>query len=404
MQTVPVRTPELSLSFEQAILARPRLRSVDLLRGLVMVLMTLDHVRAYFSSVREEPVDFSPVSTGLFLTRWVTHLCGPVFVLLAGAGAALALANGVPRREQIRFLAVRGLGLLLLELTVVRLLWTFNLDYGGQPLVLQAIAALGVCMIALAGMLSLPASVVAGVGIAIIAGHNLLDGLDPAALGRWGPLWQLLHVPGPVELRAGISLVVVYPVLPWIGVIAVGYALGPVLTAPPEVRQRALVRLGVGLILTFLVVRAWNGYGDPAEWAMQSPVRRAVLSFFDTTRYPPSLLFLLMTLGPALLLLAAADAWRGATGDVLALIGRVPLFYYVLHLGVIHALTLIIGTLAGFEPAAFLTAWPFLPRGWGYGLPVIFAVWSAVVLALYPACRWYAAVKTDRPGSWLRYL
>jgi uncharacterized membrane protein len=211
-------------------------------------------------------------------------------------------------------------------------------------------------------------------------------------------------VPGPVDLRADISLVVVYPVLPWIGVIAVGYALGPVLTAPPEVRQRALVRLGVGLTLAFLVVRAWNGYGDPAEWAMQSSVRRTLLSFFDTTKYPPSLLFLLMTLGPAFLLLAAADAWRGAAGDVLALLGRVPLFYYVLHLGVSHALALIIGTLAGFEPAAFLTAWPFLPRGWGYGLPVIFAVWAAVVLALYPACRWYAAVKADRPGSWLRYL
>ena len=404
MQTVPVRTPELSLSFEQAVLARPRLRSVDLLRGLVMVLMALDHVREYFSSVREEPVDFSQISTGLFLTRWVTHLCAPAFVLLAGAGTALALANGVPRREQARFLAVRGLGLLLLELTVVRLLWTFNLDYGGQPLVLQAIATLGVCMIALAGMLALPASVVAGAGIAIIAGHNLLDGLDPAALGHWGPLWRVLHVPGPVDFPGGISLVVVYPVLPWIGVIAVGYALGPVLTAPPEVRQRALVRLGVGLTLTFLVLRAWNGYGDPAEWAMQSSVRRTVLSFFDTTKYPPSLLFLLMTLGPALLLLAAADAWRGAAGDVLALIGRVPLFYYVLHLGVIHALALIIGTLAGFEPTAFLTAWPFFPRGWGYGLPVIFAVWAAVVLALYPACRWYAAVKADRPGSWLRYL
>jgi hypothetical protein len=164
------------------------------------------------------------------------------------------------------------------------------------------------------------------------------------------------------------------------------------------------VRLGVGLTLAFLVLRAWNGYGDPAGWTIHTSTRQSVLSFFDTTKYPPSLLFLLMTLGPALLLLAAADAWRGVAGDVLALVGRVPLFYYVLHLGVIHALALIIGTLAGFEPRAFLTAWPFLPRGWGYGLPVIFALWAAVVLTLYPACRWFAAVKAGHPDSWLRYL
>jgi uncharacterized membrane protein len=404
MQAVPVRTPELSLSLEQAFPARPRLHSVDLLRGLVMVLMALDTVRAYFSPIRVEPTGLSELSAGLFLTRLATHLCAPVFVLLAGAGTYLALANGVPRREQARFLAVRGLGLILLELTVVRLLWTFNLDYAGQPLVLHAIAALGVCMVALAGLLALPVTVVAGMGIAIIAGHNLLDGLDPAALGAWSPIWRVLHVPGPVELPGGISLVVIYPVLPWVGVIAVGYALGAVLTAQAETRRRTLVRLGVGLTLAFLVLRAWNGYGDPAGWTIHTSTRRSLLSFFDATKYPPSLLFLLMTLGPSLLLLVAADAWRGVAGDVLALIGRVPLFYYLLHLGVIHTLALIIGTLAGFEPGAFLTAWPFLPRGWGYGLPVIFAVWAAVVLALYPACRWFAAVKAGRPDSWLRYL
>ena len=403
MQAVPVRIPELSLSLERAAPARPRLPSVDLVRGLVLVLLALDHVRAYFSAVRVDPADLSQVPEGLFLIRWVTHLCAPTFVLLAGAGTYLALVNGVSRRAQARFLAVRGLGLIVLELTLVRLLWTFNLDYAGQPLVLQGIAAIGVCMIALAGLLALPVSVVGGLGVAIIAGHNLLDTVDPGTLGGWGPIWRLLHLPGPVQL-GGLSLVVLYPVLPWIGVIAAGYALGPVLTAPAEIRRRALVRLGVGLILTFLVLRAWNGYGDPAGWTIQSSTGSTVVSFFDTTKYPPSLLFLLMTLGPALLLLAAADAWRGVAGDVLALIGRVPLFYYLLHLGLVHALALIIGTLAGFEPRAFLTAWPFLPKGWGYGLPVIFALWAAVVLALYPACRWFAAVKAGRQESWLRYL
>ena len=403
MQAVPVRTPELILSHEQATPARPRLHSVDLVRGLVMVLMTLDHVRAYFSAVRIEPADSSQISSGLFLIRWVTHGCAPVFVLLTGTGAYLALANGVPRRDQARFLATRGLGLVLLELTLVRVLWTFNIDYAGQPLVVQAIAAIGVCMIALAALLALPLPVVAGVAISIIAGHNLLDRVDPGVLGAWEPLWRVLHVPGQVQL-GGLSLVVVYPVLPWIGVIAAGYALGPVFAASAEVRRRALIRLGIGCTLTFLVLRAWNGYGDSAEWTIQSTPARTLLSFLDTTKYPPSLLFLLMTLGPALLGLAAADAWRGVLGEVLALMGRVPLFYYVLHLGLIHALALIIGTLAGFEPRAFLTAWPFLPRGWGYGLPVIFALWAAVVLALYPACRWFAAVKAEGRDTWLRYL
>jgi uncharacterized membrane protein len=403
MQAVPVRIPELSLSLDPAAPARPRLHSVDLVRGVVLVLLALDHVAAYFSAVRVEPADLSQISDGLFLTRWVTNLCAPTFVLLAGAGTYLALANGVPRRQQARFLAARGLGLILLELTLVRLLWTFNLDYAGQPLVLQEIAAIGVCMIALAGLLPLPATAVAGLGIAIIAGHNLLDGVDPATLGNWGPLWRLLHVPGSLHL-GGLSLVVVYPVLPWIGVMAAGYALGPVLTAPAETRRTVLVRLGVGFILTFLVLRAWNVYGDPTGWTIRNSMGSTVLSFVDTTKYPPSLLFLLMTLGPALLLLAAAETWRGVAGDVLALIGRVPLFYYLLHLGLVHALALIIGILAGFEPGAFLTAWPYLPKGWGSGLPAIFALWAAVVLALYPACRWFAAVKAARPESWLRYL
>jgi uncharacterized membrane protein len=185
---------------------------------------------------------------------------------------------------------------------------------------------------------------------------------------------------------------------------ALGYALGPVLAAPDQARQRTLARLGAALTAGFLLLRAWNQYGDPVRWTIYPDAGRTVLSFLDGTQYPPSLLFLLMTLGPALLFLSVADRWRGVAGDVLVVLGRVPLFYYVLHLALIHALALVIGTLAGFEPGAFFTAWPFLPRGWGYGLPVVFALWAAVVLALYPACRWFAAVKATRPERWLRYL
>jgi uncharacterized membrane protein len=404
MQTIPVRTPELTLSLEQAGQVRQRVYAVDLLRGLVMVLMALQHVRVWFSAAPFASADLSRVPAGVFLTRWVTQGCAPVFALLAGASAYLALARGHTARDQARFLALRGALLVLLELTVVRLMWTFNLDYAGQPLVLQSLWAIGVAMVALGGLMALPLPLVGAVGVALVVGHDLLDGVNPAALGAWSGLFRLLLAPGPVELGGGLRVLVLSPVLPWIGVMALGYALGPVLVAGEEGRQRTLVRLGTAITAGFLLLRAWNGYGDPARWTIYSDAGRTALSFFDTTGAPASLAFLLMTLGPALLFLGAADRWRGLAGEVLAVLGRVPLFYYVLHLGLIHALALVIGTLAGFEPRALLTAWPFLPAGWGYGLPVVFALWAAVVLALYPACRWFAAVKATSPGRWLRYL
>jgi uncharacterized membrane protein len=404
MQATPVRTPELTLSLEQATQAPPRLYSVDLVRGLVMVLMALDHVRVWFSPAGLKAGDLSRVEPASFLTRWVTYGCAPVFAFLAGVGASLALARGRTLREQARFLAIRGAFLVLLELTLVRLMWSFNLDYAGQPLVLQALWALGVSMIALAGLIALPRPLIAAAAVALVASHNLLDRVSPASLGAWSGLFRMLHVQGFVELPGGLQLMVLYPVLPWIGVMALGYALGPLLLAPDEIRHRTLVRMGGALLLGFLLLRAWNGYGDPAGWTIYPDEGRTVLSFLDTTEYPPSLLFLLMTLGPALLVLSVAERWRGVAGDVLVVLGRVPLFYYVLHLALIHALALVIGTLAGFEPEAFLTAWPSLPAGWGYGLPMVFALWAAVVLALYPACRWFAGLKATRPERWLRYL
>jgi uncharacterized membrane protein len=402
MQAIPVRTPELTLSLEQAVAPSPRLHAVDLVRGLAMVLMALEHVRVWFSGARFDPADLSRVAVGPFLTRWATSGCAPVFALLAGAGAYLALARGTPVKEQARFLAVRGALLVLLELTVVRFLYTFGFG-AGQPPVLQAVWALGVSMIALGGLIALPRPVVGAVGLALVAGHHLLDGV-PLSAGGGSWLLRVLHVQGPVVLPGGREVVVLYPVLPWIGVLALGYALGPVLTAPEETRRRALLRLGGALVAAFLLLRAWNGYGDPARWTVYPEAGRTALSFLDTTMNPPSLLFLLMTLGPALAVLGLAERWRGSVGEVLVVLGRVPLFFYLLHLGLIHALALVIGTLAGFEPRAFLTAWPFLPPGWGSPLPVVFAVWGGVMLALYPACRWFAAVKATRPERWWRYL
>jgi uncharacterized membrane protein len=286
----------------------------------------------------------------------------------------------------------------------VRWAWMFNFDYTNELLFIQVIWVIGISMIALAALIHLPLGAVAAIGAVMIAGHNLLDGVTPESLGPWGPFWILLHVQTAIPLRGDQVLFVIYPLVPWIGVMAVGYAFGRLLQRPTEERRRVLVMLGGALTLGFVAVRALNFYGDPAPWSGQGSVGRTVLSFLNTTKYPPSLLFLLMTLGPAIALLPLFERLRGPVARAVTVFGRVPLFFYVLHLALIHALALLVGTLAGFDPRSFLRVWMFLPDEWGYGLPVVYLVWAGVVLALYPACRWFAGVKARRRDAWLSYL
>jgi uncharacterized membrane protein len=402
--TVAGGTPALAFEPAQEASTRPRLDSVDLLRGLVIVFMALDHARDFFTNVTFEPTDLTQTTGALFLTRWITHFCAPVFVFLAGTSAFLYQARGKSRAEVSRFLLTRGLWLVVLELTVVRLAWEFNLNYASDVLFVQVIWVIGVSMIVLAGLIHLPLGLVAGAGIAMVAGHNLLDGVSPESLGRWGPLWTLLHVQAPIPLRGDQVLFVIYPLVPWIGVMAAGYAFGAPLLRPAEQRRRLLLRLGGGLTIGFLVLRAINLYGDPAPWGVQESAGRTVLSFLNTTKYPPSLLFLLMTLGPAIAALPLLERLRGSLARAVTVYGRVPLFFYVLHLFLVHALALLVATLAGRDPRSFLHVWMFLPDDWGYGLPVVYLVWAGVVLALYPACRWFAGVKARRREAWLSYL
>ena len=402
--TVAGGTPALAVEAERQAHGRSRLDSVDLLRGLVIVIMALDHARDFFTSVRFEATDLTRTTAALFFTRWITHFCAPAFVFLAGTSAFLYGARGKPPAEVSRFLLTRGLWLVVLEWTVVRLAWEFNLDYSADLLFVQVIWVIGVSMIVLAGLIHLPLAAVATVGIIMIAGHNLLDGVTPESLGPWAPLWILLHVQAPIPLGGDQVLFVIYPLVPWIGVMAAGYAFGVLLQRPPEERRRLLLRLGLGLTAAILVVRALNVYGDPSPWSVQSSPGRTVLSFLNTTKYPPSLQFLLMTLGPAIALLPLFERLGGPLARAITVFGRVPLFFYVLHLFLIHALALLVGTLAGFDPRSFLRVWLFLPEGWGYGLPVVYLVWAGVVLALYPACRWFAGVKARRRDAWLSYL
>lgn len=373
-----------------------RIASVDILRGLVMVVMALDHVRDYFTEVRFQPEDLTQASAALFLTRWITHFCAPVFVFLAGTGAFLSLGRGKDVRALSRFLWTRGLWLMVLEVTVVRLAWTFNPSLALGVWV-QVIWALGVSMVVLAALVRLPLPVIATFGVVMIAGHNLLDGIsvDPSTPLGW--LWSFLHVQGLLLVGTQPFLFVAYPVVPWIGVMAAGYAFGALLRRPEAERRRALLQLGAALTVGFLVLRGLNVYGDPSRWSVQRDGVTTVLSFLNTTKYPPSLLYLLMTLGPAILVLPLLDRWTGPMARFLAVFGRVPLFYYLAHIALAHLLAGLTALAMGFGTRVLVSP-PFfgMPEGWGFGLGVIYVVWVAVVLALYPACKWYGDLKARR--------
>jgi uncharacterized membrane protein len=383
---------------------RQRLDSVDLVRGLVMVIMALDHVRDFFhhDALLYDPSDLTRTTTILFLTRWITHFCAPTFVLLAGVGAFLYGSRGRSRADVARFLVTRGLWLIVAEVTVIRFAFLFNLDYG--TFYLQVIWVIGVGMIVLAGMLYLPRRAILAISVLMIAAHDLLDGVGPPpgssmtpghtlSAGEWA--WSVLHVLNPPVL---------YPLIPWIGVLALGYCLGPILLRDPARRRRALVGLGMALTAAFVVIRALNGYGDPSRWSVQRTPTLTLLSFLNTSKYPPSLLFLLMTLGPSLLVLGLADRARGAVARFFIVFGRVPFFYYILHFYLIHLLALAAGVLTGHPASQFMNM-PFaFPHTYGFNLATTYAIWAAVVLTLYPLCRWFAGVKARRTDAWLSYL
>jgi uncharacterized membrane protein len=383
---------------------RERQRGVDLLRGLVIVLMVIDHVRWFFSAARFDPTDPAQTTVALFFTRWVTHFCAPVFMFLAGAAAWLSLGRGRTPGELSHYLATRGLWLILLELTVARLGWQFNLDYGYTGALV--FWALGWCMIALAVLTRLPTPVVAALSLGMIVLHHLADGIQPASWGSLAWLWTVLHAPGDLEPLPGVHLFVLYPLVPWIGVMAAGYVFGPVLAWPSERRDRICLRLGLALTAAFVLLRAANGYGDPAPWSSQASAWRTTLSFLNTTKYPASLLFLLMTLGPALALLPWLDRARGRVAEGLLVLGRVPLFFWLLHVPLIHLLALVFSLARYGEVVPWLVRNPPTPPpdGYGYELPVVYAVTALVVLTLYPVCRWFAEVKRRRRDAWLGYL
>lgn len=400
----PVTTVERDAA---SICARTRLDAVDLLRGLVMVIMALDHTRDFFHSgaLLFDPTDLTKTTPALFFTRWITHFCAPVFVFLAGTGAFLSLSRGKTKPQLSWFLLTRGVWLIFLELTVVRFGWFFNLNLADFVFV-QVIWAVGWSMLALAALIYLPLWAAAAFGVSMIAGHNLLDRVGPESFGALGWLWRVLHVQGPIEHPSGFMFMVQYPLIPWIGVIAAGYSFGRLLLLEPARRQKILLWLGLGLTAAFVVLRAANFYGDPQPWSVQQKPLDTLLSFLNCQKYPPSLLFLLMTLGPAILLLPLLEQWTGPLARFFVTFGRVPLFYYLLHIPLLHLLAIFFAYGRYGNQVFELAAGNQPPPGYGYALPVVYLVWiGAVVLLLHPASRWFAGVKErHRHSTWLSYL
>ena len=386
-----------------------RIHSIDVARGVAMVLMAIDHVRVYSGVPPGGP------RPGVFFTRWITNFVAPAFAFLAGTSAYLLGQRLNDRRALARYLVTRGLILVLLELTVIRVAWTFNFDFG-QYLLAGVIWMLGWCMVLLAALIWLPIPVIGGFGVAVIALHNLMDFLSPAtgeALQgsslSW--LWQILYFGGPIQLgQNGPTLMVLYSIVPWIGVMAAGYAFGAVMTLEPARRNRICVMLGASAIALFLVLRAIDVYGDPRHWHVTEPTQvPTFFRFINTNKYPASLQFLLMTLGPVILLLPLADRARGKIGEFVATFGRVPMFYYLLHIPAIHFAAVLVSIVREGKVEPWLFAnhpmmAPEQPEGYMWSLALLYAVFIVVIVGLYFPCRWYARRKATNPAPWMRYI
>jgi len=383
-----------------------RLAALDLVRGLAMVLMAIDHVRVYSGLPAGGP------TPGIFFTRWVTHFVAPAFVFLAGTAAYLHGRRLGDCGRLSRFLLVRGLWLILLELTVIRVAWTFNLEFANY-LLAGVIWMIGWCMVLMAAIVYLPVRVIGAIGIAIIALHNVSDAFAPAlraAFGEEGPngVLKILYFGGVVPLgESGPPLMVLFVIVPWIGVMMAGYAFGEIVELPEERRRAVCLRLGLALTAAFVILRAINIYGDPRPWnASRMP---ALLSFLNTTKYPASLSFLLMTLGPMLVALAFAERWRGRIAAGLTTFGRVPMFYYLLHIPVIHLAACVVSLAREGQVNPWLfgnhpMAPPPVPPGYTWTLPLLYLVFALCIAALYGPCRWYARVRATRRHSWLSYV
>lgn len=394
--------------------SKSRIASIDLIRGAVMILMAIDHVRVFSGVPAGGP------TAGIFFTRWITHFCAPAFIFLAGTSIFLYARK---HSHVSRYLLTRGAWLILLEFTFLRLAWTFNFDFRHYEMA-GVIWVIGCCMILMAGLIKLPLAAVGMIGVTIIGAHNLMDShmgplLDGLDQNRLSGLWKIMYVgffAGPIQFGSdGPNLIVLYSIVPWIGVMAAGYAFGKILTLEPARRRQLCLTIGLAAIGLFLMLRGFNLYGDPRPWhaAMAgqygAPPMPGLFSFLNTTKYPASLSFLLMTLGPIIAVIPLLENIRGPIARAITMFGRVPFFFYMLHIPLIHGLALLVSKIR----LGFVSPWLFTnhpmgnpepPAGYAWSLPLLYLVWAITIVLLYFVCRWFAELKLRRNDWWLQYL
>jgi uncharacterized membrane protein len=386
-----------------------RIYAIDVLRGLVMVIMALDHTRDFFhaEAFTRDPLDPATTNLLMFFTRFITHYCAPVFILLAGTSIYLQSLRK-SKAELSAFLFKRGLWLILVEFILITFAWTFDFSY--SIFILQVIWAIGICMVLMGVIIRLPYAVILMAGFMIVLGHNILDFIPATHQGFW---WDLLRNGNFAfhQILPGHQITIIYPFLPWLGLMMLGYCLGKIYEpkADPAFRKKLLLYSGAGLILLFIVLRYINVYGDPVAWSVQSNTTSTIFSFLNVHKYPPSLLFICITIGPALIFLALFETTQNKITRIISVYGKVPFFYYILHFYILHTLCMILFLTRGhtfnegMQEAAGIP-FRFLIPGEGYSIGIVYLIWILMVIALYPLCKWFSDMKRKHRHWWLSYL
>ncbi len=391
------------------VVAKSRIFSLDLLRGLVMIIMALDHTRDFFhyDAFIHDPLDLKTTSLFLFFTRWVTHFCAPIFVFLAGTSIYLQ-GNKKTKSELSLFLFKRGLWLIFVELIIITYAWTFDAFF--PVLIMQVIWAIGISMVLMAMLIHLPYSIMLLLGFIVVAGHNVLDYL-PAT--HQGFLWDIVRNGNFAfhTISAQHQMAIIYPFLPWLGLMMLGFCFGKIYAPSfnPKQRKNILTWTGAGLILFFVFLRFTNLYGNPTQWSIQNNVFFTFLSFINLNKYPPSLLYMCITIGPAMLFLSFFENTHNKITRIISVYGRVPFFYYVLHFYLLHILCMVLfltrgHSLSEVTPNVFGIPFHYLIAGEGYPLTIVYLIWISLILVLYPLCKWFSELKARKNYWWLSYL
>lgn len=389
--------------------AQHRIYAIDVLRGLVMVIMALDHTRDFFhaEAFTRDPLDPATTNILMFFTRFITHYCAPVFILLAGTSIYLQSLRK-SKAELSAFLFKRGLWLIVVELILITFAWTFDFSY--SIFILQVIWAIGICMVLMGGIIRLPYMLILAAGFTIVLGHNILDFIPGTHQGFW---WDLLRNGNFAfhQIMPGHQITIIYPFLPWLGLMMLGYGLGKIYepSMDPAFRKKLLLYTGTGLILFFVLLRYINVYGDPLPWTLQDNTTSTIFSFLNVHKYPPSLLFMCITIGPALIFLALFETTQNKITRIISVYGKVPFFYYILHFYILHTLCMILFLSRGhtFSEGIQETAgipFRFLIAGEGYSIGIVYLIWILMVIALYPLCKWFSDMKRKHRHWWLSYL